>query len=91
MYLIYLPGKIYENRTFWYQDKWGMWEGRESERLGKKGKQVAQGQDSVFLPTGQQLSRERKKKHKKKALNSYLPTLKEFKRYADVRDPVDPL
>lgn len=31
------------------------------------------------------------KKHKKKALNSYLPTLKEVESCADVGDPVDPL
>lgn len=44
-----------------------------------------------FYPRGSSWAGREKKKHKKKALNSYLPTLKEFKRYADVRDPVDPL
>lgn len=35
-----------------------MWEGGESKRRGGREKQVTQGQDSVFAPTRQQLSRE---------------------------------
>lgn len=71
----------------------GVRRGRECEtETKKKGKRVTQGQDSMFVPTGQQLSRENiEKKHKKKALNSYLPTLKKFESCTNVGDPVDPL
>lgn len=36
-------------------------------------------------------NREEEKKHKKEAVNSYLPTLEELESCADVGDPVDPL
>lgn len=79
-----------------------MWEGAVSKRWGRRGKQVTQGQDSIFVPTRQQLSREsnrtgkkekakKKKNHKKKELNSYLPTPEEVESCTDVGNPVDPL
>ncbi len=71
----------------------------KSKRRGRRGNRSHKVRIQCLYPRGNSwagraaggVKQRRKKKHKKQAVNSYLPTLEEVESCADVGDPVDPL